>query len=190
MKTQNRFSILVIDMLEDMINQGRPFQMPPEFKQNIVLNIRRFLDKSRRNRIPIIYISDVHRPDDPEFSDFQSGVEHAISGTKGAQVIEEVYPQKGDFIVNKRRFSGFYATDLDLLLKDLGVKSVVLVGRPTNVCVLYTAADAYSRGYSVYAIADCLGSKTEKYHKMGLANMFFAEIINSEDFFKKFGGMN
>jgi nicotinamidase/pyrazinamidase len=188
MKPPTKFAILVVDMLKDMINKGRPFQMPMDFERKIVPNIQKFLVTSRQNQIPVIYISDAHRPNDPEFTDFPSGIEHAISGTEGAEVIEKVRPQKGDFIVKKRRFSGFYGTDLELLLADLHVNSIVLVGRPTNVCVLYTAADAFSRGYLVIAITDCLYSATEKYHRMGLKNMFFAEQITSVEFFKKMVG--
>jgi nicotinamidase-related amidase len=190
MKNKTKYAILVIDMLEDMINKARPFKMPIEFKRKVIPNISKFLLKGRQNKMPIIYVSDAHRPNDPEFIDFQSGVEHAIRGTKGAKIIEEVYPKDGDFIVEKRRFSGFFGTDLELLLNDLCVNSVVFVGRPTNVCVLYTAADAFSRGYSVFAITDCLYSKTEKYHLMGLQNMFFAEKLKMEEFYEKFGEIN
>lgn len=187
MKTlKQKFAILVVNMLKDMVERGRPYRMPARFKREIVPKIKEFIDMGRQNGIPIIYVCDAHRPEDPEFTDFPSGVEHAVSESDGAEVIDEVKPQEGDYIVGKRRFSGFYGTDLEPLLSELGVNSLVMVGRPTNVCVLYTAADAFFRGYSVFAITDCLYSKTERYHKTGLKNMFFAEQLSSEEFFKKF----
>ena len=181
-----KFALLVVNMLNDMVKRGRPFPMPPEFKQNIIPRIKDFIDKCRQKNIPIIYICDSHRPNDPEFTDFPKGVEHAVKGTTGADIIDEVKPHKEDYIVTKRRFSGFFDTELELLLSELGVDSVIMIGRPTNVCVLYTAADAFFRGFKVYAITDCLYSGTQTFHIMGLKNMFFAEQLKSDEFYRKF----
>jgi nicotinamidase-related amidase len=181
-----RFALLIVNMLKDMIEEGRPFKMPFIFKQLIVPKIKEFTKKCRQAGIPVIYICDAHRPNDPEFTDFPKGMEHAVKGTKGAEIIEELKPCKGDFVVTKRRFSGFFGTELECLLSELDVNSVIIVGRPTNVCVLYTAADAFFRGFKVYVINDCMYSANENYHLMGLKNMFFAVQLSADEFCNKF----
>jgi len=173
-------------MLKDMVERGKPFPMPPEFHEDVVPKIKEFIDRCRKEEILIIYICDSHRPNDPEFTDFPKGVKHAIKDTAGAEIIDEVKPHEKDYVVTKRRFSGFFNTELELLLSELRVNSVIVIGRPTNVCVLYTAADAFSHGFKVYAITDCLYSGTQTYHINGLENMFFAEQLKSEEFYRRF----
>src|SRR5437764_12512826 len=74
---------------------------------------------------------------------------HALSGSKGAEIVPEVAPAAGDVIITKRRYSGFFGTDLDITLRERGVDTLRLVGDCTNICVLYTAADARNLGYAV-----------------------------------------
>jgi len=181
-----KFALLVVNMLKDMIEKGKPYKMPQIFKQLIVPKIKEFIEDCRRASVPVIYVCDAHRPGDPEFSDFPKGMEHAVSGTEGAEIIEEVKPREGDFVVTKRRFSGFFGTELECLLSELRVNSVIAVGRPTNVCVLYTLADAFFRGFKVYVITDCMYSANEINHLRGLVNMFFAEQLTADEFRDKF----
>ena len=187
-KIKNKPAVIVVNMLKDMILHGKPFPMPPEFKEQVIPRIAELLEDARRMEIPVIYVCDAHRPNDPEFSDFPAGAEHCVKGTGGEEVIDEVKPQPGDYKVVKRRFSGFFGTDLDILLSELGVDTLIFVGRPTNVCVLYTVADAFQRGYTVIAAQDCLYSKTKEYHQSGLDAMFFARKITLNEFVKEFGG--
>ena len=68
-------------------------------------------------------------------------------GTHGAEIIEELKPGQEDLVVKKRRYSGFFGTDLDLLLRELEIKKIYIVGILTNICVFFTAVDASVRGY-------------------------------------------
>jgi nicotinamidase-related amidase len=186
--TKSKPSVIVVNMLKDMVENGRPFPMPPEFKERVVPRIAQLIESARNVKIPVVYVCDAHRPGDPEFSDFPGGAEHAVKGTGGEEVIDDVKPLPGDYVVHKRRFSGFFGTDLENLLKELGVDTLIFVGRPTNVCVLYTVADAFQRGYSVLVAEDCLYSKTKEYHQSGLDAMFFARKITLDEFIREFGG--
>jgi nicotinamidase-related amidase len=123
------------------------------------------IEEARKEGIPVIYICDAHRAQDEEFKRWPAP---AILGTKGAEVLEELKPEKTDFIVKKRRYSGFLGTDLDLLLKELKVEKLHLAGVLTNICVFFTAAEAAMRDYEVVVYRDSVAALSEKYHKSAL----------------------
>ena len=95
-----------------------------------------------------------------------------MKGTKGAQVIPELKPTKKDYIIEKRTYSSFYETGLDPLLRSLyngeGVKTLILCGLHTNICVRHTAADAFFRGYRLIIAEDGVEAFTKKDHEEGL----------------------
>lgn len=149
-------ALLIIDMLNDFVKKGAPLEVPKA--RGIVNNIRRELEKARRTGIPVVYCCDRHAPEDREFEIWPP---HAVRGTKGAEIIKELKPIKGEFVVAKKTYSAFYRTNLEKVLKRLGVERLVLTGVVTNICVLYTAVDAYMRGYEVAVPEECVaGFKT------------------------------
>lgn len=177
-------AILVINLLVDMVERGKPFPMPPEYGAILQRTVS-FIQAAHQAGYPVIFIQDQHRPDDPEFSDFRAGQPHAVRGTEGSQLIPELFPLASfGYAVGKRRFSAFFGTDLDLYLREEGIRRLVLVGRPSNVCVLYSAADAFFRGYEVVAISDCLYSRTGAMHERAMRE--FAEtmgkVLTSQEF--------
>src|SRR2546429_6985399 len=105
--------------------------------------IQREIARSRAANEPVVYLKDAPLPGDAEFEMFPP---HAIAGTKGAAIVPELAPRKEDVIIPKRRYSGFFGTDLDITLRERGVDTLRLVGDCTNICVLYTAADARNLG--------------------------------------------
>jgi nicotinamidase-related amidase len=117
----------------------------------IVPVIQRELDRARSSGEPVVYLKDDHLPDDAEFAQFPP---HAIAGTKGAEIVSELAPRGGEIVVPKRRYSGFFGTDLDITLRERRVDTLRLVGDCTNICVLYTAADARNLGYAVEVVRD------------------------------------
>jgi nicotinamidase-related amidase len=110
--------------------------------------------------------------------------EHAIKGTEGAEVIEDLEPQAEDYIVPKRRYSCFFGTDLDLLLRELGVDEVVLAGLHANLCVRHTAADAYFLGYKITVLRDCVEALSQEDYDSGLEYIekyYGARIVTSAE---------
>lgn len=140
-----------MDMLNDFIKRGAPLEVPKA--RGIIRNIRRELEKARRAGIPVIYCCDRHEPRDREFEVWPP---HAVRGTQGAEIIEELRPIKGEPVVAKKTYSAFYRTNLEKILKRLGVKHLILTGVVTNICILYTAVDAYMRGYEITVPEDCV----------------------------------
>ncbi|OHB90919.1 MAG: nicotinamidase [Planctomycetes bacterium RIFCSPHIGHO2_12_FULL_52_36] len=144
-------ALLIMDMLNDFIKRGAPLEVPKV--RGIIRNIRRELEKARRAGIPVIYCCDRHEPRDREFEVWPP---HAVRGTQGAEIIEELRPIKGEPVVAKKTYSAFYRTSLEKTLKGLGVKHLILTGVVTNICILYTAVDAYMRGYEITVPEDCV----------------------------------
>jgi nicotinamidase-related amidase len=154
-------AILVIDMTKDFV-YGK---LKCDRAQRIIPNIKSVLESARKSSRPVIYVSDMHLPVDRELSLWG---EHSIVGTEGSQVIEELKPEKSDYVLGKRTYSAFYETGLDPLLRDLKVDKVVITGLHTNVCDRHTAADAFFRGYKIVVPEDCVDAFTEKDHLEGL----------------------
>jgi len=96
---------------------------------------------------------------------------HEVKGTQGAEIVKELKPQKGDYIVRKSTYSGFYKTRLDGLLRKLKIKNLKLTGCVTNICILYTASDAVLRGYDVTVKENCVAGLSPKTHYFSLQQM-------------------
>ena len=168
-------ALLIIDMLNDFLLEGAPLEVPRG--REIVSALKERIEEARREGIPIVYICDSHDKDDEEFKVWPP---HAISETEGAEVIKELKPEKKDSIIKKQRYSGFFETNLDNILKKLGVKELIITGVVTNICILYTTADAVMRGYKVTIPKDSVAALNEEEGQFALdqiKNILKAKII-------------
>ena len=134
----------------------------------IILPIQKELERFRKEKDLVFYICDHHRPDDKEFNLFPP---HCLSGTEGANIIEELKPLKNDLIIHKRRYSGFFQTDLDISLREEGIVELELVGVCTNICVLYTTVSARMLNYKVTVLKDAVASFDQRAHDFALKQM-------------------
>ena len=91
--------------------------------------------------------------------------------TKGAEIINELSPEEGDFIIYKTRFSGFYKTDLEILLKKLNIKELYLTGVCTSIYVMDTAADAFYRGFKIKIPVKAVADFDEEFYKFVLKRL-------------------
>ncbi len=157
-------ALLVIDMLKDFIVEGAVLETG-DAGRKIVGFIKEKIDEYRGEGYPIIYICDSHESDDKEFLMFPT---HSLASSEGSQVIDELKPLKGDKIIKKRRYSAFFGTDLDLYLREKGINDISLVGVNTNICVLYTAADARNINYDVIVYKEGVASFNPDAHKFAL----------------------
>lgn len=168
-------AILVVDMLNDFVTGA----LKCERGLSIVPQTAKLLDGARKAGVPVIFCNDAHlKGIDHELKLWG---DHAIAGTPGAQVIPELNLSKNDYVVPKRRYSGFFHTDLDLLLKELGVDTVIMTGLHTHMCVRHTSADAYCLGYNVVVAKDATNSFTEEDYNYGLkylVDTYGAEITD------------
>ncbi len=158
--------LLIIDMLNDFVLDGAPLKVPKI--RRIIGPIKREIEKARSEGYPVIYLCDSHEEDDKEFKMFPP---HAVKSTEGSKIIEELKPQGNDIIVRKSTFSGFFNTNLDEILKKLLVKKLIVTGDVTNICVLYTVADAVVRGYEVDVVKDAVIGLNRRDHNFALDQM-------------------
>jgi nicotinamidase/pyrazinamidase len=160
-------ALVIIDMVNDFVKEGGALYVG-DAGLRVIPVIADLLQRARAEKWPVIYLCDQHTSADSEFEMFPS---HCLMGTEGGEICVELAPLEGEIIIPKRRYSGFFGTDLDLTLRELGVSELVLTGVCTNICVLYTAADARMRHYKVKVLKDGVASFDEKAHQFALQEM-------------------
>ncbi len=156
-----RFALIVVDMLKDNF-KDETLSIAKEGKL-IIPKIKEVIDFTRKKGFPVIYACDSFLKDDFIFRGKMKP--HSIRGTPGAEVIPELAPSPSDMILEKRRFSAFYKTDLDQTLRTLLVDTVVVCGIATHVCVLMTALDGISNDFSVIILEDCCAAPKKEIHE-------------------------
>lgn len=160
-------ALLVIDMLVDFVHsEGSLYG--GQAVRDIIPYIKGEIDAARRAGSQVIYICDQHKSGDAEFLMFAP---HCIKGSHGGEIVNELKPESNDIVIEKRRFSAFMGTDLDLTLRELGINEITLVGVCTNICVLYTAAEARMLGYKVRVLRDGVASFDEEAHEWALREL-------------------
>jgi len=177
-------AVVVIDMLNDFVTGA----LKCERAQAIIPNIKALIEAARRAGAHVVYSTDAHSPDDHEIR--VAWHAHAMAGTEGAQIIDELAPQPGDHISPKTSYSAFYGTNLDEHLAQKGTKTLILTGVLTNCCIQYIAGEAFVRGYRIIVPPDCVEALTEKEHTDALEYLKFwfkAETPNSAELVRQFG---
>src|SRR5699024_8255592 len=179
-----RQAILVIDMLNDFANEEGALYCPGSAriteKLQELLKWARERNAEGKDDVQIVHIQEAHRKND---ADFRVRPRHAVAGTWGSDFIKELYTEDDEYIVPKRRHSGFAYTDLDLYLREENIDTVVVTGVWTNVCVRSTATDALSKAYKVIALSDGCDSKTEEMHEYGLNDLsIFSKVMTIDEY--------
>jgi nicotinamidase-related amidase len=160
-------ALLLIDVINDL-----DFPEAEQLLEQALPMARRISDLKRRANeaeVPVVYVND-------NFgrwrSDLNATVEHCCRPeSRGRPIVQLLRPEQSDYFVLKPKHSGFYSTTLDLLLQYLGVKTVVLTGIAGNICVLFTANDAYLRDYHLVVPSDCTASNTAEENRSALNEM-------------------
>lgn len=150
-------AIIVVDMLKDNVDLDSPSTIGVE-GHKIIPHLQQLLAAARGKKLPVVFANDSYLPYDFLWQSIMKP--HAIRGTAGAEVIDELMPQPTDIIVPKRRFSAFCKTDLDITLRELGVDTIVVCGITTEVCVMITAFDGMSNDFRAIILSDCCASRS------------------------------
>jgi len=210
-------AVVVVDMQNDFGHKGGLFDragLDISMIQKAVGPTARVLASARDAGIKVIYLKMAFRPDlsDLGASDSPNRARHLmfgvgktvrapdgtesrilIRGTWNTDVVSELKPQDEDLVIYKHRFSGFYETDLDAILKQLGVKYLIVTGCTTSVCVESTVRDGMFRDYSCVLLADCMGEPIgnelpRSNHEASLLviETLFGWVSSSDQFIKAF----
>lgn len=143
-------AVLVIDVL---VTEGADtLYNPSPDEERVVKNSVRVVDAARAAGLPVIFCDDSHILGVDK--ELELWGEHGVRGKAVPNPAFKAGSGERDFIIPKRRYSGFFGTDLDLTLRELGIDTVIAVGEDTNICVLHTLADAYFLGYASIVVED------------------------------------
>jgi nicotinamidase-related amidase len=160
-------ALLLIDVINDLEFEGGEKLL--EYALPMAKKIAALKERATQAEIPIIYVND-------NFgrwqSDFNKLLKHCLeTGARGKPLAEILRPEEDDYFVLKPKHSAFFSTTLDTLLDYLKAKTLILTGVAANICVLFTANDAYMRDFNLVIPSDCVASNTEEENQHALRLM-------------------
>lgn len=132
--------------------------------------VRRTIDLAREAGVPVVWIQEVHKPSLIDIGRELDGAEgpHCLEDDPDTAIAAWLDPQPEEFVIRKRRYSAFFGTELEIVLKAYKADTVLLVGGLTDVCIHYTAVDAHQHDYHVRVLRDCVGGSSERAHEASL----------------------
>ena len=184
---EKRTALTIIDMQNDFVLPGAP--MCVAGGEAVVPNIRRVLERFRERALPVFHVVREYRADgnDVEITrleGFRAGGGYCVPGTKGCEIVDELKPIEGEYRIVKKRFSAFMNTELDLMLRRLGVGRIVVCGVQVPNCIRATIFDGVSFGYEVTLVTDAAAAQTEEVARANIydiANIGVA-CVTAEEF--------
>lgn len=171
-------ALLIVDLQNDNLTAGGKFEQSGAVehaeKQNVVENIKSISEKAREAGIPVFHNHFVVEKGAkgigsraPIFKAIAE-TESIVRGTWGAAPVEGVEPKEGDFVIEKARMSAFNGTQLDTLLRGLGVETIIVTGVWTNMAVEHTCRDGADYGYNVVIATDGTSTISEEWQEAAL----------------------
>lgn len=170
-------ALIIVDMLNDFCAPSG--LMPVPRAENLYHTLNALTRQARDVGSPVIWACDHHYPGDKEF-DIRP--RHCMAGSWGAEIVPDLHQSETDRYVLKRRFSAFFATDLDLLLRETLVHTVIVVGVMTNICVRATVHDAFFHAYQVIVPSDCVATLNDREQRSTLDDISqcFGRVVTSQ----------
>jgi ureidoacrylate peracid hydrolase len=157
-----RAALVIVDMVNDFCKPGGAMVLPG--CEVLVPKQRAVIDSARSAGSPVIWVHDSHRRNMRRDREFLKRSKHCIEGTWGVEIVDELGARPDEIHVMKHRYSAFFQTDLDLVLKDMLVEQLVVFGVVTNICVRSTVHDAFFNGYEVVVPRDCCAATGPREH--------------------------
>jgi nicotinamidase-related amidase len=181
-----RVALVVIDVQKGEVSaddSGIPIMAGGEERHN---RIRELVASARDSAVPVVFIQEVHKRTLEDFGRELDGTEgvHCLEGDEATELADGLDPRPDEYLIRKRRYSAFFATELELVLKSYGARTLILVGALTDVCVHYTFADAHQHDYHCRVVTDCVGGSSQRAHGAALEAMAYLQrdcLVSSED---------
>ena len=186
-------ALLVIDMQNGFCSDDgsvKRIGLPAERLRSVIEPCVRLVQAAQAAGVPVIYTRYVYRPDFADgglmVKEFMPALktERALTaGSWDAEIVDELQPTEENFVIDKNRPSGFYATGMEPILKGLGIESLVVCGVTTNCCVETTVRDASQRDYRTFVVADAVAEFDDQRHEVALQSMamLFADVVEVSD---------
>src|SRR3984885_982758 len=174
----SRTVMIVVDMQNDFVAEGAPIETPAA--RAMVPKLAEALALCRDVGVRVIYTAHVHRRDGCDmglFDDLHPVIESRaalVDGTAGVEIFPDLAPRVGEHVIKKHRYSAFFGTDLDIILRGWGIETVIISGTTTENCCHATARDAMFRNYRVVFLSDA--TATFDYPDSGFGSMPNADV--------------
>ncbi len=195
----DRTALMVIDMQNGFCHPDGSFAslgMDVSMCHAAIAGCTRLVRAAHAANVPVLYTRYVYRADYKDGGVLVQEVLPAIAEVKSlaagswdAELVDELVPAEQDFVLDKNRYSAFYGTGLEPVLTSLGVRTLVLTGVTTNMCVETTARDASQRDYRVFVVSDATGELDAARHEMALATLGFGfgAVVTADDVVRAWG---
>lgn len=176
-----RAALIVVDMENDFVAPGASFEV--EAGRAMLPKLKALIGFCRARGIAVIYTTHAHRPDGSDkgrFADIYPAIADGrglVDGSPGIEIYAEIAPEPGEVIIKKHRYSAFFGTDLDIILRGLNTDTVIVTGVTTENCCHATARDAMFRDYRVAFLSDC--TATFAYPDLGYGALSADELHRS-----------
>ena len=176
-------ALLIVDMVKDFTDpEGLVFY--PQNRE-ILPRIKRVLDKCREKDVLVVFLQHCNRKG--KFDRKAASMRPNCIEGSGGEEIDPMLPvqEETDYAIKKRRYSGFFGTDLDLVLRENGVKNVIVVGTKTNCCIRATITDAFYLDYDGYVVSDCVATNSETVNQVHLEDIskYLGTVVDTEELF-------
>jgi len=157
--------LIVIDMLRDFLDGW-----PPSSREKLVQSTQKLVSMMRERGYPIVWVRQEFQADlsDAFLEVRAKGISITIKGTPGCQIIPELPIRPSEIVIVKKRYSAFFGTELDRILRELEPNAIILAGINTHACIRMTAIDAYQRDFPVVLASECIGSYDQEHHTVTL----------------------
>jgi ureidoacrylate peracid hydrolase len=192
-------ALIVMDVQNDFCARGGAFDREGkdmDFLGGIVPRLINLITEARKAGVNIVYSRSVHSSEGSNYlSDayVEQQMRHAKGryieypmckeGSWGADFYDGIEPLPQEPVVTKHRFSTFMDTNLDLILRSRGIRSLIMTGMATNVCVETTARDGFMKDYYIVFLRDCTSATSKELHNNTLKNidLYFGEVVDAGD---------
>lgn len=192
-------ALLSIDMQNDLVKENGGLPKMPDVhildiieRNKVIEKVKKVIEAAGEAKMPVFHIKTLHREKradlfEPTTDMSLEGFEMPpilIEGTWGSEFIEEIEPKDEDYVVEKRGSNSFYATDLEKLLRSLGINTLIVTGVITDGCVDATVQGARERNFDVIVLKDCTATMTKEVQEFWLKNVFprMAVTLSTDEF--------
>lgn len=197
-----RCAVIVVDMQNDFIARGAPMETP--MGRELLPRLQSLLAHARATDMRVIFTAHTHRRDGSDMGvngDIWPAIAERtglVDGEPGAEIVPDLAPRDDDIVIKKHRYSGFYGTDLDMILRTEKIDTVAITGVTTETCCAATARDAMYNGYRVAFISDATGTydfpdigfgaiPAAELHRVTLGVLGFttAHVLGTDEFIRR-----
>ena len=170
--------LVLVDIQGGESKDGEPSAIPfmPDYDKRME-GVPSLIQAARQHGVPVVFFQEVHRRNLIDFGrelDGEEGI-HLLEGNPGTEIHPSLGLLPDDYVITKRRYSCFYGTEFEILLRALKADTLILVGGHTDVCVHYTFADAHQRDFFCRVVEDCVAGSSTEAHLASLKAMEYLQ---------------